>query len=76
MILWSVWDDYEESFLTSWPHISGRMRVGEVAMILEVYNTKNKMQGVKICTQNNVIGWISVNYVMEIPAGVEPAPPK
>jgi hypothetical protein len=76
MILWSIWDDYKENFLTSWPQVSGRIYLDEVAVILEIDNNSNKMRGIKICTQRNSIGWISANYLKAIPAGVEPAPPK
>ena len=77
MVLWSFWEDYDEQGLSTWPWIVGKIKIGELAFVIEIFYTKNSLHGAKIITQSNLMGWINTKCLKKvvIPVGVEPTPP-
>lgn len=62
LALWDEWcdDEKNDSVLKNWPRIAGRLSQGEIAIVLEISPGIKRQFGAKICTKNNVVGWISV----------------
>lgn len=66
MFLWSSWDDFNESFLNTWPYITGKLHLEEIAIILDVAFYREKIVAAKIYTQSNQSGWINADYLITI----------
>ena len=64
LVLWSSWDDYEESYLHTWPSIMGHLRNGELAIVLEVTSLKEGINGAKIYTQESITGWANIKCLI------------
>ena len=77
IVLWSFWETCDDDYLSTWPWTVGNIKVGEIAFVLDIALVKNNLHGAKICTQTNMIGWVSIKCLKKIviPVGVDPTPP-
>lgn len=64
-VLWMNWDDVDFSVeeMKFWPMIVGEIKKNEIAIVLEIYCPQRGERGVKICTSQNLIGWINYRYL-------------
>jgi hypothetical protein len=68
LVLWAEWNEYEkeEDLLKQWPLIVGQLQKNEVALVIEIFVPKKGPKGAKICTKDNLIGWISSKHLVKI----------
>lgn len=65
LIVWKTWNDDDQPLL-SWPEIVGKFYKNESAVVLEVYDSIKTSFGAKICTERNIIGWVSAKNLYVI----------
>jgi len=66
MVIWSTWDDYDETDFNFWPVLSGKMYSDEIAVVIDVCQPNDCLAGVRVCTEKGHVGWICVNCVIVI----------
>jgi hypothetical protein len=67
LVIWASWGDHhDESKAEFWPKIMGDMRENETAIVFEISHPANGPIGAKICTERNVVGWISAKHLRSV----------
>jgi hypothetical protein len=68
MVLWAAWNDmdYTAQEVKFWPAIIGRIKKGEVALVLEICMPNVGPRGAKICVPRNIIGWINCRCLKKL----------
>jgi hypothetical protein len=66
MVVWATWNDYDYSAEKFWPAIVGEFRRGDVALVLEIHQPEVGPLGAKICTQQNIVGWINHRCLIKL----------
>lgn len=61
MVLWATWNDLDYSAQEArfWPSIIGEIKMGDVALVLDIHTPQTGPVGAKICVSPNNIGWIN-----------------
>ena len=65
MVVWATWtdEDYSIKELTFWPTIVGRIKRGEVVLVVDMHRPIIGPTGAKICTASGITGWIHLDYL-------------
>lgn len=66
LAVWETWEGPEELLDNSWPKIIGRFYKNDLAVLVEIYSSAKGSPGAKICTEKNVIGWVSIKHLRAI----------
>lgn len=68
MVVWATWNDYDHTEIEQkfWPAIIGNLKRNDIALVLEIYKPILGPVGAKICTPNEVIGWINYKCLRKL----------
>jgi hypothetical protein len=66
--LWEEWEEYENEndVLRNWPLIVGQLKKNEIALVLDILVPLKGPSGAKLCTKNNLVGWISTAHLTKV----------